>query len=73
MEIKIIEYDFSVCKIEDITGIDFNDEFCFIGKTDEEISLVCITEHVPANVILTKAENYSNALKVLEQAGYQVS
>ncbi len=26
-------------------------EFCFIGKTDEELSLVCITENVPDNTI----------------------
>ena len=24
-------------------------EFCFVGKTDEELSLVCITENVPEN------------------------
>jgi hypothetical protein len=51
MEIKSIIYDFSICKIEDITAIDFSSEFCFLGKTDEEISLVCITENVPANVM----------------------
>jgi hypothetical protein len=51
MEIKSIIYDFSICKIKDITEIDFSSEFCFLGKTDEEISLVCITENVPANVM----------------------
>lgn len=51
MEIKKILYDFSVCKIVDLTEVDFNSEFCFLGKTDEEISLVCITENVPTNVI----------------------
>ena len=25
--------------------------YCFIGKTDEESSLVCITENVPPNVL----------------------
>lgn len=51
MEIKKINYCFSVCKIKDISSVDFNDEFCFIGKTDEEISLVCPTESVPENVM----------------------
>lgn len=51
MEIKMIAQDFSVCKVEDTAGIDFKDDFCFVGKTDEEISLVCITEHVPAKVL----------------------
>lgn len=51
MEIKIIDIDFSVCKLEDLSGIDYSDEFCFIGKTDEELSLVCSTKLVPENTI----------------------
>ena len=44
------EENFSVCKVEDISGIDFDDRFCFLGKTDEKVSLVCRTEKVPENV-----------------------
>ena len=51
MEIKKINYDFSVCKVEDYSSVNFESDYCFVGKTDEENSLVCITEHVPANVI----------------------
>lgn len=51
MTIKVIEHSFTVCKIDDISNVDFNDEFCFVGKTDEELSLVCRTEKVPDNVI----------------------
>lgn len=51
MELKKIEKEFSVCKVNDISVIDFTDEFCFIGKTDEELSLVCSTERVPVNTI----------------------
>ena len=51
MKIKTIPYDFSVCKIKYITGVNFNDEFCFLGEIDEEISLVCMTEHVPDNTV----------------------
>lgn len=42
---------FSVCKVEDHTGIDLGREFCFTGKTDEEYSLVCRTEDVPDRVL----------------------
>ena len=35
--------------VADVSGIIFSDEFCFVGKTDEEISLVCSTDHVPQN------------------------
>ena len=51
MEIKRIEYDFSVCKVADYSCVNLDAEYCFVGKTDEEKSLVCITEDVPSNVI----------------------
>lgn len=120
MKIRTIKHPFSVCKIKNLEEVDVKDEFYFIGKTDEELSLVCMTEHVPVNTIerddgwkalkiqgildfsligilaniatiladnkisifavstyntdyiLTKIENYSKALEVLEQAGYQI-
>ncbi len=51
MEIKRIDYDFSVCKVTDYSQIDLEKEFCFTGRTDEEKSLVCITDDVPENVL----------------------
>ena len=50
MEIKIDE-DFSVCKVPDLSKVDYTEKFCFIGKTDEELSLVCSTNLVPNNAI----------------------
>ena len=50
MELKRIEEKFSVCKVKDVSGIDWQQEFCFVGKTDEEISVVCSSECVPAHV-----------------------
>lgn len=51
MKIEKIDFDFSVCKVEDYSQTNIDDEFCFIGKTNEEKSLVCITENVSKNVI----------------------
>lgn len=51
MELKIINQDFSICKVEDLSQIDYSDKFCFVSKTDEEFSLVCSTNSVPKNVI----------------------
>ena len=51
MEIKKIEQDFSVCKVTDYSSVNLDDEYVFVGKTDEEKSLVCITDNVPENVI----------------------
>lgn len=50
MEIKRIDHDFSVCKVADYSLVKLNAEYSFTGKTDEEMSLVCMTEDVPANV-----------------------
>ena len=51
MEIKKIDHNFSVCQVEDYSLVNLNSEYSFIGKTDEEKSIVCITDEVPANVI----------------------
>ena len=50
MELKRIPYDFSICKVDDYSLVNPDSPYCFIGKTDEEHSLVCLTQDVPANV-----------------------
>ena len=47
MVLKKLPYKLTVCKVADIKEIDLNTEFYFIGRTDEEISLVCKTEDTP--------------------------
>ena len=49
MQIKRLDYDFSVCKVADLSQVNWNSEFCFAGKSDEELSLVCLTSDAPAN------------------------
>ena len=51
MELKVIDGDFSVCKVEDLSQVNLNQDFYFIGKTDEELSLVCRTGDVPAGTV----------------------
>ncbi len=51
IKIKEINGDFSVCKVKDYSKVNLDAEFCFTGKTDEEKSLVCLTEDVPNNTI----------------------
>lgn len=51
MEIKIIEKNFSICKVENFSQINLTDEYCFLGKTEEEMSIVCETDKVPQNTI----------------------
>ena len=47
MELKKLPWDLTVCKVASVEEIDLRREFFFLGKTDEEISLVCRTEETP--------------------------
>lgn len=51
MELKKLDYALTVCKVASEIDIDFHKDFYFVGKTDEEYSLVCITEDTPANTL----------------------
>ena len=51
MELKRLPYDLTVCQLADIRDLDLEKEFYFIGKTDEEISLVCRTEDTPQETV----------------------
>ncbi len=47
MELKRLSQDLTVCKVASVADIDLHSELLFVGKTDEEISLVCPTSDVP--------------------------
>ncbi len=51
MELKKLDYAMTVCKVASESDIELNKAFYFIGRTDEEYSLVCITEDTPANTL----------------------
>ena len=61
---KIIHQEFSVCQVEDYSFVNLDSEYSFIGKTDEEKSLVCLTSEVPPNVI-----RYDDGWKALRIQG----
>jgi len=63
MEIEIIDRQFTVCKVEDYSQVNLESDFCFIGKTEEERSLVCETKLVPANTI--KREDNWKAFRIV--------
>ena len=46
MEIKRIDFDFSVCKVDNYSLAKMDSKYCFVGKTDEENSLVCINSRL---------------------------
>ena len=47
MKLKKLDYELTICKVASLADIDLNTDFFFIGRTDEEISLVCPTEDTP--------------------------
>lgn len=62
MQLEIIDGNFSVCKVADLSKVNLNGKYCFIGITDEENSLVCTTESVPNNT--TEREDGWKAFRI---------
>ena len=48
MELRKLPYELTVCTVEGTESIDLSSDFLFIGKTEEEISIVCETSETPA-------------------------
>ena len=48
MKLKELPFDLTVCKAASMADIRMDAGFFLIGRTDEEISLVCRTEDTPA-------------------------
>lgn len=67
MEIKKIEEPFSICKVKDYSKVDLQDTFSFVAKTDEELSLVCLTQSVPDNT--TEREDGWKAMRNTRRTG----
>ncbi len=55
MVLEVIAPELAICEITDVSEIDFSDEFCFVGRTDEEVSLVCGVDRIPKNALKTDA------------------
>ena len=51
MELKRIDHKLTVCKVTEVSSINMESDFYFIGKTDEEVSLVCKTEDTPTKTV----------------------
>ena len=47
LKLHVLPNAFSVCRVSDLGGFDLSSGIFFIGRTDEELSLVCETGAVP--------------------------
>lgn len=51
MKLNMLDQAFTICKLKDLSGVRWEDPFCFLGKTDEELSLVCGSGSVPGHCL----------------------
>ncbi len=51
MKIKILKEEFVILKLENLDEVNIHDEYCFISKTDEELSLVCTSRFTPTKFL----------------------
>lgn len=51
MNIIVMDGLFTLCKVSNMKQINFDEEFCFIAKTHNEISLVCSKKNTPKTAI----------------------
>ena len=62
MVIESLDGVFAICKVEDFSRLNLDAPFCFVGKTDCEHSLVCLSDDVPDNA--TAVDSGWRALRV---------
>lgn len=70
MELKRIPYNLTVCKVTAVSGINMDTDFFFIGKTDEELSLVCKTEDTPRNT--TERDDGWRGFRIIGQLDFSL-
>ena len=51
MELQRLPHELTVCKVAGISDVNFDAGLCFVGKTNEELSLVCETRDAPARTV----------------------
>lgn len=62
IELKQLNKEFSICKLTEPSNVDLSRNFTFLSKTDDELSLVCETQHVPPGPLYV--EHGWKALKI---------
>jgi len=54
MKLKAINERFSICKVNSLNDVCLSSKFLFIGKTDNELSVVCPVCDAPKNAVSRK-------------------
>lgn len=51
MKLQTLPFDLTVCQVRAVREINLDADFYWIGRTDEELSLVCRTEDTPPDAL----------------------
>ena len=51
MNLKVFDQELSICKVREVPACAYDGALCFVGKTDQELSLVCETPFAPADAL----------------------
>ncbi len=70
VQIELLPFSFTVCKVADYSLVDPSAEFCFPQKTNEENSLVCLSAQVPSNT--TDVQDGWKAFRVKGQMDFSL-
>ena len=74
MILQALEPEFSVCKAAKLPEGVLDQEFCFVGKTDEELSLVCpVTALDGADELLTHRDDGWKAFRFAGELDFSLT
>lgn len=62
MELQLLPQQFAVCQLTTLTQVDWQAPYCFLAKTETELSLVCPENNLPEQTL--KCERGWRALKI---------
>lgn len=69
MILQDIAYDFSICKVDEVSSRMLKNEYTFISNTDNELSVICQTRDVPDNASVV--EDGWKCFRIAEDAAFE--
>ncbi|HKM34582.1 MAG TPA: ACT domain-containing protein [Lachnospiraceae bacterium] len=69
MNLQLINREFSICKVQKMDTDLLEKESVFIGKSDNELSVICETNLIPENII--QVEHGWSCFRIAEDAAFE--
>ena len=68
LRLRLFPEAYSVCRLASASGVDESGRLTFLSRTDEELSLVCESDRVPADALARE-----DGWRALEAAGCEIA